>query len=80
MKISEAENRVCPFMTENIELCKGVTVKCMITKCMAWKITKTMDDWMTEEYVVKEYGEHTIRRRPKQLSHNDCEGYCRRLR
>jgi len=53
MKVSEAEELICPFITDNQGYYEKVPVKCITTKCMAWKTTakgKKEVDRVTEPY------------------------------
>lgn len=65
MKVSQAEELICPFMsTDNPRTLDWI--KCQTTKCMAWK--------MTEQYRRTKQGNAT-----GKLELKDCEGYCQRL-
>lgn len=75
MKVSEAEQLVCPFMLyQESALHELFNCKCITTECMAWKITKTHKS--TGVYV---NGKEVDRKTGKKLDPKDCEGYCIRL-
>jgi len=41
MKVSEAKEKICPFITDNQGMYEKVPVKCICGDCMAWKYVKT---------------------------------------
>ena len=71
MKIREAEELVCPFISNAVNADNDQVnrwkVYCITDKCMAWETTKS-DDRVTDLRYEK----------VKRLPREDCEGYCRR--
>ena len=86
MKVSQAENLICPFMSDSLPFDVGtITVNghycnCITNKCMAWKYTSTHHEFYTEEYTIEEDYRTVIKRRPVELKEDDKCGYCRRLK
>ena len=66
MRVSEAEQLVCPFMYNNDDG-YGRNINCITTNCMAWKIT--------EQFGRDMQGNKLFKYEPQ-----DCEGYCQRLK
>jgi hypothetical protein len=83
MKVSKAEKLVCPFMSTQwgTETSGAYETTCITTNCMAWKVTKTKEEFAIEKYVEDlGYGRKEMAWRRAKLDPQDCEGYCIRLK
>jgi len=85
MTVSEAKEKVCPFMplfysslqTETIEI-SGID--CICGSCMAWVYTKTHSDYKTErKETYKNNATIDIEYVAPELCEDEKEGYCSRL-
>lgn len=89
MKVSEAKEKVCPFMNGFSYYSDGTlhtnqVVRCICGDCMAWVFTKTHSDMNDEQYIDvhsrDEFGcTKTIKYRPSELKDSNKTGYCSRL-
>ena len=81
MKISEAEEKVCPFMsvpTGDFE--KGFqAVMCMTENCIAWTTYKTHEQIKNIPEDDSKKSCMTEFRNGKKLSRDNCEGSCKKL-
>lgn len=89
MKVSEAKEKVCPFMNGFSYYSDGTlhtnqVVRCICGDCMAWVYTRTHSETLTERYVVTHSPDsngntNTIHTKPSEIPEDSKEGYCSRI-
>ena len=89
MKVSDAEKKICPFMS-NMQTLQNASnghttdshevsnnVLCKTSSCMAWKMTKS--HYETSDLTEEENSQITPPDRYFNMPKEDYEGYCIRL-